>query len=181
MVSIHEFHAFYCKHVGKSAYFCAAQGCEHHIGVAKLFAKQRGTGKKDMAKQIGNHLDMTGTASIKNNQVNLQKILELLNKEKLYIFDKDITPQIEKILENMMPDVVKRMIAIFRATKPGTQEHPAMIKIFSGLNTDELAQNVRESYQSTEQDPMNEDLDDSSIVRKKQTLYTKLSLVASKQ
>ena len=179
MVSIHEFHAFYCKHVGKSAYFCAAQGCEHHIGVSKLFAKQRGTGKKDMSQQICNHLDMTGTAAIKNNQVNLQKILELLNKEKLYIFDENLTPQIEQILENLMPGVARQMIKIFRATKPGVQEHPAMIKIFSGFNTDELANNVRESYQSMEHNAMNEDLDDSSIVRKKQTLYTKLAVLAS--
>lgn len=181
MVSIHEFHAFYCKHIGKSAYFCAAQGCEHQIGVAKLFAKQRGTGKKDMSKQIGNHLDMTGTASIKNNQINLQKILALLNKEKLYIFDENLTPQIEKLLEGLMPDVAKQMIKIFRATKPGEQEHPGMIKIFSGLSTDELANNVRESYQSVEHDPMNEDLQESCVVRRRNTLYTRLAAVASRQ
>ena len=97
---LNEFIAYCLKHPTKSRYQLACQGSELMIGLGKLYCSELGTGKWDMPEKLANYYDLSGVIKLKNNQVDIGRLIEQLSKEKLLIYNENTTPKLERELEN---------------------------------------------------------------------------------
>ena len=131
-VGIHEYEAFYNEHPGKSAFFMACQGCELMMGLAKLWAIAKGTGKHNFVTNLTNHSDMVGTAMVFNNQVDFVKLVKELNKDRLLIRDDINTPKIEKQLIAWFPKIGQQLIKAAQNFKVGDNIPSIYDRIYAG-------------------------------------------------
>ena len=172
IVGLPEFLAYCLANPGRSRFELSCQGSELMIGMIKLFCKECGNGKDNMPDLVADFCDLSGPCMIHNNQVRFDLLLQKLLHDRLLIFDEKETPLIELMLENQMPPLMKHIVDILTAWKPGTpideflnQILHALTLNINALNVSKLQKilantNVRQSY-SHEIDIHNSEYDET--------------------
>lgn len=133
ILGLYQFEAFAQKYPGESLYQMACQGSELLIGLGKLFCDKNGTGKYDMPKQMADFYDLTGTCMVFHNKVDFCKILQILNKRQLLIFDANETPQIEQLYEQQFPALMKHLVTLLENFNVGDSIPSLLSQISSQL------------------------------------------------
>ena len=120
LCGIHEAIAYSLKYPGRSRYELACQGSELMIGLGKLFCAQQGTGKWNMPQKLSEYYDLIGIVKVKNNQIDVSKIITKMQHKKLLIFNKNKCIRIESSIEKDSPFVFQYMVKLLNNWEVGT-------------------------------------------------------------
>ena len=118
---IYEYDKYNMLHQGCNASEHNAQGTEMFIGKFKQHARMKGSGKHNMIDLITEHIDMTGTCSIYNGQINLRKIINEILQKEIQVCPQPATSQIENALEALMSPLMKFFVSSLNKFEIGDQ------------------------------------------------------------
>ena len=124
LCGIHESIAYSLKYPGRSRYELACQGSELMIGLGKLYCAQLGTGKWDMPEKLMNYYDLNGVVNLKNNQIDVGKLIKQLEKKgKKLIFNGEKTIKLEKKIEKGSPLIFSFLVQCLDKWEVGEPMH----------------------------------------------------------
>lgn len=131
IAGIYEYDKYAWNHPGHSASEQNAQSTEMFIGLAKQWSRIKGNGSFSMVDKLCEHMDIIGTCSVFNGQVNFRNAIKKVLQSQKLIWEEPQTSRIEAILERTFDPVTKLCVNHLSTYVCGSNKSPLIAKIHS--------------------------------------------------